>query len=76
MKWNRAFKEHSGSPWETMRAADGGKQVSISQTEGNPPRPGGRNFANPTYNHTENAGVFTTGDNEHRSFTARNGLDG
>lgn len=75
MKWNRAFREHSGSPWETMRA-DRWKQASISQPEENPPRPGGRHFANPTYNHTENPGMFVAGDNEHKSFTARNGLNG
>lgn len=43
----RAFREHSRSPWKTMRADCWGKPVGISQPEENPLEPGGRNFANP-----------------------------
>lgn len=48
-KWDRAFREHSGSPSGTIWAEGFRKLASISQPVENPPRSGGRSFAHPIY---------------------------
>lgn len=53
-----------------------GKHEGRKQCEGNPPRPGGRNFANSTSSCTENLGTFKAGDKGQVSFPQKRGLTG